>query len=73
MLTPNRPYLTTRYWEWRDEEGNATPGIGLFRGRSLHAHLTYEEARRAADRMHDLVDAAGNPEPPLPTTDAEQE
>jgi hypothetical protein len=35
--------------------------------------LTYTEARTLADRLHDLVDAAGNPEPPLPTTEAEQE
>ena len=50
-----------------------TPGIGLMRGEIIHAHLTPVEARTLADRLHDLADAAGNPEPVLPTTEAERE
>lgn len=70
----NRPAVNVRPWEWRDQAGNATPGIALWHPKkSLVAHMTYGEARTLADRLHDLADAAGNPEPALPTTEAEQE
>lgn len=52
----NRPSLNARYWGWRDPEGNEAPGVGLFRGRDLKAHLTYTEARKLADKLHDMAD-----------------
>lgn len=54
--TMSRPYLNVRRWEWRDQDGNATPGIGLWRGKSLKAHLTPDEARQLADTLHDHAD-----------------
>ncbi|GAA3681925.1 hypothetical protein GCM10023081_20020 [Arthrobacter ginkgonis] len=66
-----RPYLKARTRTWRDKDSTATPGIALMRGPSVQAHLTYLEARTLADRIHDLCDAAGNPEEPLPTTSPE--
>lgn len=68
-----RPYVKARAYTWLDADGTATPGIALLQGRSVKAHLTPAEARTLADRIHDLTDAAGNPEEPLPTTEAEQE
>lgn len=67
-----RPYLTARPYTWKSKD-TETPGIGLMYGGQIRAHLTPEEARTLADRLHDLVDAAGNPEPVLPSTNAEQE
>ena len=69
----HRPYLKARTWTWKDASGNETPGIGLMQGTSVRAHLTVTEARTLADRLHDLADANGNPEPVLPTTHADQE
>ncbi|GAA1109967.1 hypothetical protein [Arthrobacter flavus] len=68
-----RPYIKARPWTWRDRDGNQTPGVALMHGGSVKAHLTPNEARALADRLHDLTDAAGNPEQPLPSTTAEQE
>lgn len=68
-----RPYVKALPWTWRDADGSSTPGVALMQGRTVRAHLTPAEARTLADRIHDLTDAAGNPEPALPTTDAEQE
>lgn len=69
----HRPTAEARPYYWKDRDQNQTPGIALWGRKGLTAHLTYQEARSLADRIHDLVDAAGNPEPALPTTDAEQE
>lgn len=52
----NRPYLTPKLWEWRDGQGNATPGIALNYGSKLRAHMTPDEARAFADQLHDLAD-----------------
>lgn len=68
-----RPYIKARSWTWHDADGTSTPGVALMQGRTVRAHLTPAEARTLADRIHDLTDANGNPEPALPTTDAEQE
>jgi hypothetical protein len=69
VLPRGRPYLNAGDYVW-----NETPGIALWdRSGTIQAHLTYAQARRMADRLHDLCDAAGNPEPELPATDAEQE
>lgn len=69
----SRPYLKARAYIWLDADGTGTPGVALMQGRTIRAHLTPDEARTLADRIHDLTDAAGNPEPALPTTPAEQE
>lgn len=69
----NRPYVKARRWAWLDADGSSTPGVALMQGRTVRAHLTPAEARSLADQLHDLVDAAGNPEPVLPTTDLERE
>lgn len=68
-----RPTVEPRQYAWRDKDRNETPGIALWGRRGLSAHLTYTECYALADRLIDLCDAAGNPEEPLPTTEAEQE
>ena len=73
MANRRRPFVTAKKWAWLEDGGKRTPGIGLMRGGTVSAHLTPAEARTLADRLHDLADAAGNPEPKLPTTEAEQE
>lgn len=69
----SRPYLKARTYIWLDADGSATPGVALMQGRTVRAHLTPDEARTLADRIHDLTDAAGNPQPVLPSTTPEQE
>lgn len=73
MADKRRPYVTVKKWAWFESGGTRIPGIGLMRGGAVCAHLTPVEARTLADRLHDLADAAGNPEPKLPTTEAERE
>lgn len=74
MTANRRPHITARKRVWLDADGTRPPpGVGLMRGEIIHAHLTPTEARTLADRLHDLADAAGNPEPVLPTTGAERE
>lgn len=68
-----RPYVTIKPYTWKDGTGPGTPGVALMQGRTVRAHLTTEEARTLADRLTELTDAAGNPEPELPTTPAESE
>ena len=66
-----RPTVQTRAYAWRGKDRNETPGIALWqRGRGLVAHLTCPEGRTLADRLHDLCDANGDPEAPLPTTES---
>lgn len=67
-----RPFIDARRWIWKDGD-TQTPGIGLMHGNRVRAHLTWSEARNLADRLHDLVDANGDPEQPLPTTTPESE
>ncbi|WP_426986546.1 hypothetical protein [Pseudarthrobacter sp. Y6] len=62
-----RPKLSARPYVWKSKDGSGTPGVGLFQGGAVKAHLTPNEARTLADRIHDLTDAAGNPEPALET------
>ncbi|MET3718322.1 hypothetical protein [Arthrobacter sp. UYEF21] len=70
----HRPYLTARPYVWLAADGTGTPGVALMNGRRrIKAHLNADEARTLADTLHDLIDAAGNPEQPLPTTHAESE
>lgn len=69
----NRPYAQVKPWTWRDEIGS-TPGLGILRGKGgVIAHLSWAEARRFADRVHDLCDANNEIEPKLPTTIPDQE
>jgi hypothetical protein len=69
-----RPPLTPRAYVWTEPGPKETPGVGLWTGKGrIAAHLTYTEARTLADGLHDLCDGAGNPEPALPSTEAEQE
>jgi hypothetical protein len=58
MPENRRPYVKVRRWEWRDADGIKTPGVGILRGQAVVAHLTPDEARRMADRLHDMADAA---------------
>ena len=50
-----RPYARIRHWYWMDGDVK-TPGIGFFHGPKLFAHYTIDEARAAADLIHDLLD-----------------
>ncbi len=68
-----RPYVKARPYTWLTPDGTGTPGVALMQGKTVRAHLTADEARNLADKLHDLTDAAGNPEQPLPTTHAESE
>lgn len=68
-----RPRLTPRPYTWKNRDQTETAGIGLMRGAQIQAHMTFSEARTLADRLHDLVDAAGNPEPVLESIPAEKE
>ncbi|MEV8148742.1 hypothetical protein AB0O52_11445 [Arthrobacter sp. NPDC080073] len=69
VLIAKRPRLRVRWWVWKDRERNETPGIGLFRGQDLQAHMTPEEARTMADTLHDMADhiEAATQATPTPT------
>ena len=69
----NRPYAKARKWGWNDSDGTHTPGIGIFHGQNVLAHLDYNQARKFADRIHDLCDANGDTETPLPSLIPESE
>lgn len=56
MTTQKRPYVTPRAWVWHQGDDLRIPGIGLMRGPDIRAHLTPTEARKLADRLHDLAD-----------------
>lgn len=52
-----RPSLNVRNWIWKDKARNETPGIGLLTwAGQLKAHLTPDEARALADKLHDMAD-----------------
>lgn len=55
-----RPYLKPRNWAWKAPDGTGTPGVGLFHGQYLKAHLTPTEARKLADKLHDMADQLDN-------------
>ncbi|MGM9474341.1 hypothetical protein ACS5PJ_20340 [Pseudarthrobacter sp. YS3] len=50
------PFIKARFWEWKDRDGTSVPGVGLFRGVELKAHLTPAQARTLADKLHDMAD-----------------
>ena len=53
----SRPHLSKVHsWEWRDKDGNATPGIVLKHGNRIVAHLTPVEAIQLSNRLVDLVE-----------------
>ena len=62
MTTP--PFLKARYWDWKDQDGRGTRGVGLFRGADLKAHLTPTQARTLADTLHDMADRIESKETP---------
>jgi hypothetical protein len=62
VTTP--PFLKPRYWDWEDQSGNRAPGVGLFRGADLKAHLTPGQARALADKLHDMADRIESRETP---------
>ncbi|BCW76262.1 hypothetical protein [Arthrobacter sp. NicSoilB11] len=62
MTTP--PFLKPRFWEWKDQNGTGTRGVGLFRGADLKAHLTPAQARTLADKLHDMADRIESKETP---------
>jgi hypothetical protein len=51
-----RPFATLRKWIWKDGDRTQIPGIGIFHGDRLRAHLTPDEARKMADNLHDMAD-----------------
>lgn len=42
--------------DWITKDKKRIPGIQLLNGRGIAAHLTADEARALADRLHDLAD-----------------
>ncbi len=68
-----RPFVQAQKYVWLAPDGTRTPGVALMQGKTVRAHMTATEAASLADRLIDLTDAAGNPEPLLPTTHAESE
>ena len=59
-----RPFAQVRHWTWKGRDGSSTPGIGIMRGQgSIVAHLSTAEARKFADRIHDLCDESEDQEP----------
>ncbi len=59
-----RPKVYPRCWAWKDADRNETPGVGIFRGHSLQAHLTPTEARTLADKLHDMADQVDSQKEP---------
>lgn len=51
-----RPYLKIRRWTWLNDDGSKTPGVALHKTGEVLAHLTPEEARAVADKLHDYAD-----------------
>ncbi|QHK18818.1 hypothetical protein GU243_02420 [Pseudarthrobacter psychrotolerans] len=60
MTTPKapikRPWLLAKPVTWKARDQIRIPGIGLFRRDAMQAHLTPDEARALADRLHDMAD-----------------
>lgn len=55
MTDAKRPYAKIRKWDWMDGD-HKTPGVGIFHGGKLMAHLKPDEARIWADHLHDISD-----------------
>lgn len=54
--TKKRPYLNIRRRTWAHEDGSLTPGLALHQAGKVYAHLTADEARAMADKLHDYAD-----------------
>lgn len=54
--TMTRPGLTARYYAWKNHGRADLPGIALWGMGGLTAHLTPAEARKLADKLHDMAD-----------------
>ena len=61
-----RPYIgSIRRFNWLSRTtGNYIPGIGLWHGKQLMAHLTPTEAKQLADRLVDLAELIEEKEQP---------
>jgi len=58
-MAPNtnfRPTARARTYTWLDRDGTRTRGVALKHRDKILAHMTPEEARALADRLHDLAD-----------------
>ena len=55
-MLDRRPKVKARAYYWRALDGTKTPGVGILQGGLVVAHYTADEARRMADRLHDLAD-----------------
>lgn len=51
-----RPLAKVRKRDWLDHDGTRTPGIALMFGPKVLAHMTPDEARAMADKLHDYAD-----------------
>lgn len=51
-----RPKATIRKRTWVDLNGTRTPGIAIMHAGKVLAHMSAEEARAIADKIHDLAD-----------------
>lgn len=71
-MTSTRYVVVPRLLVWVDRfDGSRTPGIGLYRGRTVVAHATPSEAREMADLLHDMADQL-EARTPTPTTESEK-
>lgn len=60
-----RPKAKVQPYVWVDSgTQKRTPGIALLHRRTVLAHLTADEAREMADKLHDLVDTLSNDQAP---------
>lgn len=54
--TRKRPFLKIKRRAWAHQDGTTTPGLVLHQAGKVYAHLTPEEARTLADKLHDYAD-----------------
>lgn len=54
--TVYRPKVKVRPRVWKNGDGTELPGVAIYGGAGLQAHLTPNQARAMADRLHDLAD-----------------
>lgn len=57
-----RPQAKLHKRPWLDKDGTRTPGIALMHGAKVIAHMTPDEARAIADRLHDYADQSDQEE-----------
>ena len=55
--SPNwRPSVHAKKYNWQTPQGETIPGIALMHRHKVLAHMTPEEARSMADKLHDMAD-----------------